>query len=270
MGRCPDECRQAQRIRTCVTCDTSFQVAYPSTVRATCSKACKGRLQADITHAQFADPAHRVKHAEATAQAIAKVDMKAVVARRRSYKGSGHPLYGKPCSDQRRERIAAANTGKRLGISWETTLGPELAAARRAQNSEYMCKTNEKLMYNKTSALEKAVYAHLAPFGYRTNVKVGRYVVDIVKENCILEIFGDYWHCNPAIYASDFYNKSVKKTAQELWAKDAQRVAYLQKRGFTVYVLWERDLKRDGVAATLHNLGLDEPDRTASADTAND
>lgn len=43
------------------------------------------------------------------------------------------------------------------------------------------------------------------------------------KTGVVIEYFGDYWHCNPAIYGKDFYNKSIKKTAAEKWEADKIR-----------------------------------------------
>lgn len=35
------------------------------------------------------------------------------------------------------------------------------------------------------------------------------------KSNIVVEYFGDYWHCNPAVYDDDFFNKNLKCTAKE-------------------------------------------------------
>ena len=43
------------------------------------------------------------------------------------------------------------------------------------------------------------------------------------KAGVIVEYFGDYWHCNPAVYKKDFYNRSIKKTAAEKWSADESR-----------------------------------------------
>lgn len=57
----------------------------------------------------------------------------------------------------------------------------------------------------------------------------------------IIEVFGDYWHANPAIYTDDKLNKHQVSQRK----KDRSRLAYLQKCGKIVLVVWEKDIKED-------------------------
>jgi len=67
------------------------------------------------------------------------------------------------------------------------------------------------------------------------------YFVDffIEKSNLIIEVFGDYWHCNPRTWRSDYFNKSLKMTAEEKWQSDQQRIQKLIEKGYNVVVIWE-------------------------------
>lgn len=69
------------------------------------------------------------------------------------------------------------------------------------------------------------------------------YVYDFCVENRIIEFNGDYWHCNPKIYSSTFYNKNMKKTAEEKWKLDVDKIKFAKDRGYEVMVVWENDLK---------------------------
>lgn len=60
--------------------------------------------------------------------------------------------------------------------------------------------------------------------------------------NIVLEINGDFWHCNPAIYANDYYNKKNKSFASEIWQKDSERIERIKLlTGAKVLVIWESD-----------------------------
>ena len=76
---------------------------------------------------------------------------------------------------------------------------------------------------------------------------LGRYVVDIFvpSENLVIEVFGDYWHCNPINWSSTEYNKTLHMTAQEKWEKDKIRTENIQSQGYNVVVLWENEIKKN-------------------------
>ena len=63
--------------------------------------------------------------------------------------------------------------------------------------------------------------------------------------NKIIEYNGDYWHCNPKIYSSDFINKRMNRSTSDLWAKDQYKVEMANKLGYEVYTIWEYDYKHN-------------------------
>jgi hypothetical protein len=64
----------------------------------------------------------------------------------------------------------------------------------------------------------------------------------IPSTNEVIEIYGTYWHCDPRKYDATFYNKSVKMTAQQIWDRDAKRKQFLESLGYSVTVVWEKDV----------------------------
>ena len=60
----------------------------------------------------------------------------------------------------------------------------------------------------------------------------------------IIEYHGTYWHCDPRVYKPDFYHTIKKKTAKELWQKDAVRKSGAESLGYTVLAFWEADLRK--------------------------
>ena len=58
----------------------------------------------------------------------------------------------------------------------------------------------------------------------------------------IIEFFGDYWHCNPRKYNSNYYHKVLKMNAIDVWKKDKERLDYIYEYfGRDVYIItvWE-------------------------------
>lgn len=71
------------------------------------------------------------------------------------------------------------------------------------------------------------------------------YIVDILIEELklVIEYNGDYWHCNPVIYESNYYNKKSKMFAKEIWEKDDLKIKSLEQIGYTVLTIWENDYR---------------------------
>ena len=72
---------------------------------------------------------------------------------------------------------------------------------------------------------------------------IGYYHVDECNEKLklIIEIQGNYWHANPAIYkADDIINH---KTAKQIWKKDNIKKKFLENKGYKIYYIWEKDFK---------------------------
>jgi hypothetical protein len=66
--------------------------------------------------------------------------------------------------------------------------------------------------------------------------------VYIPSTNTIIEIYGTYWHCDPRKYSGEYYNKSIKLTAQEIWERDKKRKLFLESLGYAVKIFWESDV----------------------------
>ena len=225
---------------TCEICELLFE---HKTWRRTCGTECKRKLQKRITLEQFADPVKRLRHQNATIEAMEKLDMKTIVnENRRSYKGENHPSFGVERSAEWRENISKGNIGKLKGRTWDDIMGVELATSRRAQNSDTMIETNERLLNERTSNLENTVANCLPEF--QRNKKVGKWVVDLidVDRKIIIEVNGDYWHGNPRVYQSDVFIPSIGMTAGEKNMLDNQRNDQLRQMGYNVIVLWELDI----------------------------
>jgi hypothetical protein len=70
------------------------------------------------------------------------------------------------------------------------------------------------------------------------------YKLDYYNEeyNFVVEILGDYWHCNPSIYEYDFYHKNKKKLAIDIWKGDKNRKDEIINLMNCFFVeIWEKD-----------------------------
>ena len=78
------------------------------------------------------------------------------------------------------------------------------------------------------------------------------YSVDfyVPHSNKIIEFYGDYWHMNPLKYEPTSYNSSVKKIANDIWEYDATRKTLIEKFGYEMLVIWEKDFN-DNTSETV-------------------
>lgn len=58
------------------------------------------------------------------------------------------------------------------------------------------------------------------------------------KFNFIIEINGDFWHCNPSHYSSDFVRYG--KSALDVWNSDKDRLIAFSKRKISTKIIWEK------------------------------
>lgn len=62
--------------------------------------------------------------------------------------------------------------------------------------------------------------------------------------NCILEVYGDYWHANPRKYGKD--KKPLNAMQLKNKQKDIRRYKVITKKyNYSFYVLWEYDIKKN-------------------------
>jgi G:T-mismatch repair DNA endonuclease (very short patch repair protein) len=66
------------------------------------------------------------------------------------------------------------------------------------------------------------------------------YIPDV---NLVIQIDGNYWHCNPKRFKKDYYHSRIKKYAKDIWLKDFNQVKDLQINGYNVKRIWESDIK---------------------------
>lgn len=229
----------------CEICGCNFD---HKSLKKTCSKVCKNLLARKITQAQFSDPAAReiqrqISISQKSDPAYKAAHKSGMDIRTKRWQENGHPRTGTVHDLSSKNSIGAANRGRFKGKTWDEIYGKDVADKRRKQNSRTMSKRNEILLKDRRSSLEDILIPYLP--GYSNNIQIGRYTVDFVNHETmhIVEVHGDYWHCNPKIYEASFYHTHIKMTALEKWNYDSKRTLYLESKGFSVTIVWESDIK---------------------------
>lgn len=75
--------------------------------------------------------------------------------------------------------------------------------------------------------------------------------------NLIIEVNGDYWHCNPKKYAETdtVYFFKHECLVKDIWERDKRKRKVAEDRGFRFIVLWEDELNKDIKDLLLQKLG---------------
>lgn len=68
------------------------------------------------------------------------------------------------------------------------------------------------------------------------------YIYDGVYNNIIIEFNGDFWHCNPIKYSSDYYHPIKKIYARDIWKFDEVKLNAVKDK-FNIFIIWESELK---------------------------
>lgn len=131
-------------------------------------------------------------------------------------------------------------------------------------------KTNKN--FKTTSKLEREIFEELENLGlensYYKNSKLGEKILVInthkffrldfynEKNNLVIEVMGDYWHCNPNAYSHNYYHKNKGKYASELWKDDFDRKnKIINILNCSFFEIWESDWKynKENVLSFIKN-----------------
>lgn len=170
--------------------------------------------------------------------------------RRGTRTGISNPFYGKQHSEKTKAalRVKCALHGEKNGF-----FGKSHTKETRQKMSDFRKKNpRPKEYYSKLGVMsankhprktriEKLVQQKLKSLDivHRYNFilkRVAQYDF-LIDDNIILEVHGDYWHGNPAIYASLNERQHYKKE------RDVEKEKLAKANGYQYYVIWENDVK---------------------------
>lgn len=61
----------------------------------------------------------------------------------------------------------------------------------------------------------------------------------------LIEFNGDYWHCNPIKYKSNYFNVKLNMTAEQIWKRDADKKLLAIENGYDFLTIWESDYRKN-------------------------
>lgn len=177
-------------------------------------------------------------------------------AERRQTRELHREAWVKNLSDSRKGRAPWNKGSKGVQIPWNKNLPSEQQPYYgKKHTDEYFLKRDStvfekygvryatELAKNSPRSKKEKLLEPLLP-QYKVNSRIGRYKPDYLNEDTkhIIEVYGDYWHCNPSQFDEGFYHSQLKMTAKEKWEVDNKRISALINLGYTITIVWESDL----------------------------
>jgi len=246
---CSYKCRskeksdKANEIRKCVICNGEFRI-YKNREKTTCSNNCLLRLN-------FSPEVNKKRNKNFKLAMIKKY-------------GVDHPSQLPNFGDIVKQ-TKLKNHGDENYVNIEKS---KLTKLKRYGNENYVNVEKNKhtcmgrygvpnifhLKKNKTngkqiSKFQKREYQKILK--EYPDAKLEEYLSDVQKsvdiyipsKKKIVECFGDFWHCNPSIYPSNYYHKYVHMNASEIWKRDEERIQSFKTDGYDVEIIWENTNK---------------------------
>lgn len=256
---CSDECRKARRqerrkisdinvtvIRICKFCSNEFK-ARRYKVTAFCNKSCASKFYIqDGTYDNWrlrTDPKEGITRPCDNPGCTRMVYVPPRITAKQRYKYCSRSCFS--------EHIAQYTAGH------GTMRGKKLTAAQKAKQqatllSRYGVKNAYQLaVHRNISGPQMVLYELVCDIDNGAEIEQHiqcanmSYYADILirQSNKIIELYGDYWHCNPSTYAEDYFHAVKGLTAAAIWEQDRLRNETLRLNGYTVMVVWDDDLK---------------------------
>ena len=108
---------------------------------------------------------------------------------------------------------------------------------------QFIGKGKSEISYELFSKLTDDKFVYTNEKFIRKGENVYKYDYCDKNQRKIIEFNGDFWHCNPFHFLSEFYHPVKKKTAQEIWDYDAQKIKTAEEHGYRVLTIWEKDYR---------------------------
>lgn len=218
------------------------------------------------------------RRCEVCAKAISRKTRGERCAKCRECSGPANAFFGKRHAGDTRARMKESAARRDRSTYRDGRPDPALLSRRRSEEwarrspeekarhlEAFIAAGQRHNKKNQKTRIETLVAAMLDRMGvdYRQNVQIGRYNVDFMIGSTIVECFGDFWHCNPALWPPERYNRSLHLTAGEKWARDAGRRSALEQQGYRFAAFWEtqiRDAPHEVEQAIRMLLGMGDED----------
>ena len=147
--------------------------------------------------------------------------------------GEKNPFYGKTHPQDIMSIISNAN--KIYSSNPIVKQRQREFAIERMRKNKYKMTNPERVM--------KSILSELSIPSHYNFIMDKRYQYDfrITNTNIIIEVQGDYWHCNPKIYPNGPTSERQKFKLQ----RDTEKKHYAEQKGYSILYVWEDELKND-------------------------
>ena len=204
------------------------------------------------------NPFYGKTHSKETRELISKK------LKERDISGENNPFYGKTHSEETKEFIRNKNImyQANLNINQKEKLSLKLSEKQK----EIYNRNPEKYIKNKQRAneislksqkrykmnnIEKKVLNELEKlninqyFEYSVILNFMQFDFGCKKHKILLEIHGDYWHGNPALYNKNGTEGKIKlnEIQIEKISKDKEKYKFAIENNFKIFYIWEKDIK---------------------------
>ena len=71
--------------------------------------------------------------------------------------------------------------------------------------------------------------------------RIGKYTVDFIYKNRIIEYYGTHWHADPLFYESYELIQPLNLSTTEIHMRDDRRLKYLKDKGYEILIVWAYD-----------------------------
>ena len=176
-------------------------------------------------------------------------------------KGSSNPFYGKTHSSDTIEKIIEGNKAYRESLTEEQRAKTSKKLSRtqkdfQKSNPKYYREIKQRGAYAsakshkkyKMNKLEEKVYQVLQDHFtdmFKYTVILGHLQFDFgcKSKRILIEVQGDYWHGNPAIYGEG--KRPLNNIQINKQAKDKVKQSWCDDHDFTLLTFWESDINAD-------------------------
>lgn len=147
------------------------------------------------------------------------------------FKGDKNPFYGKKLSYESKVKQKETLQSHYPGVTNAFSLAKK--------------RTKTKPQIALFEYLSKKYLSHNFELEKRLNEGSKEFYGDIVSftYKIVIEFNGDYWHCNPLKYDSNFFHHVKKMRACDIWHQDAKRLETISSFGYRILVIWENEYK---------------------------
>ncbi|RLC48835.1 MAG: hypothetical protein DRH57_01470 [Candidatus Cloacimonadota bacterium] len=117
-----------------------------------------------------------------------------------------------------------------------------LTSEERTQKMKHLWNGNiSKLEIRIQTILSSLLISYSTQF----EIKKKFFDIKIINTKIIIEVNGDYWHCNPNLYNSDDLVNfpDGTKIASSIWERDKKKNLLASEQGYKVVLLWESEIK---------------------------